>query len=29
MKEVRSIFEALGMLGVIMATGTMLALLLR
>jgi hypothetical protein len=29
MKEMRMLFEALGVLGVIVATGTILALLLR
>jgi hypothetical protein len=29
MKEMRTLFEALGVLGVIVATGTILALLLR
>ena len=29
MKEMRTLFEALGVLGVIVATGTVLALLLR
>ena len=29
MKELRTLFEALGVLGVIVATGTILAILLR